>query len=297
MLASEGFKHFIFNFRNLDRSVSPRHKLLLTLRFLATGNFYVTVGDFCGIHKTTAGKILKKVLIAICSMRPQHINIPENEQLAIQTQFYEIARFPRVLGAIDCTHVKLQSRGGDNAELYRNRKGYFSLNVQMVCDANLKIRDIVCRWPGSAHDNHIFNNSAIKTRFENGEFGNCVLLGDRGYALRHYVQVPMENPHNQVEILYNESQIRTRNVVERTFGVLKRRFPILSLGIRGKGQLPEIITVACAILHNIARDFNEAHFDDNEVQDDNEVEINDIGRINEEGARAVFLDYFRNLNA
>jgi hypothetical protein len=28
------------------------------------------------------------------------------------------------------------------------------LNVQTIADANLKIRDIVARWPGSAHDSY-----------------------------------------------------------------------------------------------------------------------------------------------
>ncbi|XP_037731259.1 uncharacterized protein LOC119561849 [Drosophila subpulchrella] len=42
-----------------------------------------------------------------------------------------IAKFPNVLGAIDCTHVRIQSPGGDNGELFRNRKLYFSLSVRI----------------------------------------------------------------------------------------------------------------------------------------------------------------------
>lgn len=35
-------------------------------------------------------------------------------------------------GAIDCTHIRLSSTNfGGIAEVYRNRKGYFSLNVQV----------------------------------------------------------------------------------------------------------------------------------------------------------------------
>lgn len=67
--------------------------------------------------------------------------------------------------------------GGDDAELYRNRKGFFSLNTQVIGDADLKIRDIVARWPGSTHDQTIFANSRIKVRFEDNEFENLVLLG------------------------------------------------------------------------------------------------------------------------
>ena len=39
-------------------------------------------------------------------------------------------------------------------------------------------------------------------------------------------------PRTRPEILFNESQIRTRNVVERSYGVWKRRFPVLANGLR-----------------------------------------------------------------
>lgn len=67
--------------------------------------------------------------------------------------------------------------GGNNAEIYRNRKSYFSLNVQCLSDANLKFLDVVARWPGSTHDATIFANSSIKTRLENGEFDGSVIIG------------------------------------------------------------------------------------------------------------------------
>lgn len=38
---------------------------------------------------------------------------------------------------------------------------------------------------------------------------------------------PLLQTHNRAEELYNESQIRTRNVIERVFGVWKRRFPTI----------------------------------------------------------------------
>ncbi|KAG0444205.1 hypothetical protein HPB47_014053 [Ixodes persulcatus] len=45
-------------------------------------------------------------------------------------EFFEMARFPGVTACIDCTHVRINSPGGDDAEVYRNRKGVFSINVQ-----------------------------------------------------------------------------------------------------------------------------------------------------------------------
>lgn len=142
--------------------------------------------------------------------------------------------------------------GGDYAETYRNRKGYFSFNVQTICTADLRIKDIVCRWPGATHDQIIFDNSVIKTKFDSGEMRNMVLLGDSGYSLSNYLITPMRNPQQPHEHLFQESIIRTRNVVERMYGVWKRRFPVLSLGIRLNVERIQAVVVACAVLHNIA---------------------------------------------
>ena len=67
--------------------------------------------------------------------------------------------------------------GGADAEVFRNRKAYFSINTQVIGDATLKIRDIVASWPGSAHDLTIFNYIRILARSENDEFQDLVLLG------------------------------------------------------------------------------------------------------------------------
>lgn len=108
--------------------------VLLTLRFFACGNFLVTVGDYCGVSEATACRVIKKVSGAIAKLADVFICMPttKDELKQSASDFYTIARFPKVIGAIDGTHVKIQSPGGDDAEVYRNRKGYFSFNVQVL---------------------------------------------------------------------------------------------------------------------------------------------------------------------
>ncbi|XP_031358099.1 putative nuclease HARBI1 [Photinus pyralis] len=178
-------------------------------------------------------------------------NTAEEQNLAI-SGFYQIAGFPGVLGAIDCTHIKIQSPGGEYAERFRNRKGYFSVNVQAVCNAKLKIQNIIARWPGSVHDSTIFNDSALKVDFESGLYGNGYLLGDNGYPCKRYILTPYLNPASPSQRAYNRAQIATRNPVERLFGVIKRRFPCLSIGFRCRLERALAIVVACCVLHNIA---------------------------------------------
>jgi hypothetical protein len=230
--------------------------LLITIRFFATGTMLNMVGDLMGIHKSTTSRIIYKVSRALALLAREFIKFPNNqaEINEIKRGFY-IARFPGCIGAIDCTHVKIQSPGGENAEEYRNRKGFFSINVQTICDHKLKILDIVARWPGSAHDSNIFRNSSIMRKFESGQMGSNV--GDSGYPIKRYLITPLGTPVLPAEQLFNESQIRTRNPVERSYGVWKRRFPILALGIRLKRNRLEAVIIATAVLHNIAYHMSE----------------------------------------
>ncbi|XP_045499379.1 putative nuclease HARBI1 [Colias croceus] len=206
-----------------------------------------------GISVATCSRIIKRVSAAIVTLRPEFVNFPNTseEQENVKMEFYNISRFPNVLGCIDCTHVKIQSPGGDDAELFRNRKGYMSINVQTIASANLLIRDVVARWPGSTHDSAIYQNSHTFRKFERGDFTDSYLLGDSGYPLKNHLLTPYLNPMTRGQQKYNEAHIKTRNVVERQYGVLKRRFPVLAVGIRLELKNAINVIIACCVLHNI----------------------------------------------
>ncbi|KAJ8914036.1 hypothetical protein NQ315_017554 [Exocentrus adspersus] len=71
------------------------------------------LGDLIGVHKTTAGRIIKRVTQALVSLRPEYIKMPQTEQekRAVIMDFSSIAQFREVCGAIDCTHISIQSPG------------------------------------------------------------------------------------------------------------------------------------------------------------------------------------------
>ncbi|XP_063931143.1 putative nuclease HARBI1 [Zophobas morio] len=204
----------------------------------------LVVADFVGMSEASACKIITEVTQAIASLRPRLVSMPSTPEQITQTQisFYRIASFPKIIGAIDCSHVDIESPGGENAEYYRCRKGWFSWNVQTICDSDRRILDIVARWPGSTHDQTIFNNSAVKRKFVSGQFGDAILLGDRGYAATDYLMTPVLNPQTPQEMLY-ESHIRIRNPIE-CYEIWKRRFPILSLCMRVSLERSQNIIVA-----------------------------------------------------
>lgn len=245
--------HTIQPITHRSKSIDSLNQVIVTLRFYATGSFQQTIGDLLNIHKSTVGRIIHRVTHQICRLRNDFIKMPLGEELSSTiVGFYSIAGFPRVVGALDCTHIKIKSPGGNNAELFRNRKQFFSINVQVVCDSNLKILDIIARWPGSVHDSTIFNNSPLCAAMENNAYGNTFLLGDSGYPCKPYLLTPLLNPDTPSKEAYNRAQIATRNPIERCFGVLKRRFPCLHVGMAIKLNNVLKVIVACAILHNLA---------------------------------------------
>lgn len=105
------------------------------------------LGDLVHVNKSSVCRIIKEVCSEICKLRSNYIKMPSTVQEIQQTklEFYNMHQFPQVIGVIDCTHIRIQSSSRNIGEQYRNRKGYFSFNVQAVCNSNLEITDIVAR--------------------------------------------------------------------------------------------------------------------------------------------------------
>ena len=224
------------------------------MRYFALGIIGFGVAEFAGVSVASVSRILRRVSYAITMKRDVFIRMPKtNEGMTQESKkFYDIAQFPRVIGVIGCTHIKIQSPGGDEADSFRNSKAFFSINTQAVCTADMTITNIVASSPGGSHDQNIFDNSNLSNRFESGEFDKFILIGDAAYKDTKYMATPAVTAATNVVKHYNESHERTRKVIERTFDALKQRFPVLALGMRVDIATVKQIIVACAVLHNIA---------------------------------------------
>lgn len=135
-------------------------------------------------------------------------------------------------------------------------------------------------------------------KFETGRMGDSLLLGDSGYTQTNYVMTPLANPGTPAKNLYNESQIRSRNTVERSYGVWKRRFPILSLGMRIELDRIKTVIVATAVLNNIYIAENDIPPDDSEVipriLEYEEVPVEPANPVNV-ARKGIIIQYFQNL--
>ncbi|XP_049516284.1 LOW QUALITY PROTEIN: putative nuclease HARBI1, partial [Dermacentor silvarum] len=235
--------------------VPPLLQLLITLRFYGAGTFQIVTGDLVNVSQPAVSRVIERVSTMIArSLFPVLVQFPAASKMSgVMQDFYRIGKFPGVSGCIDCTHVPIKSPGGDHAEVYRNRKGYFSINVQGITGPDLQFYDVVASWPGSAHDSRIFDSSRARVLYETGAIPG-ILLGDVGYACRSYLMTPLKDPaQGTPEYRYNKSQAKTRNSVERVFGIWKRRFPCLQMKLQIDTDTSLIVITACAALHNLSR--------------------------------------------
>ena len=101
-------------------------QLLLTLRFYATGTFQLACGDLCEISQPSASWIIKRVSEAIARLKNIHITFPDGDMLQqLKLDFWRICAFPSVVGAIDCTHIKIQCPGARMLNSFVIGKGIF----------------------------------------------------------------------------------------------------------------------------------------------------------------------------
>ncbi|KAJ4425669.1 hypothetical protein ANN_27865 [Periplaneta americana] len=227
------FEDHLTKLNNRGLPVPPLIQLLTALRFHATGNFQLVTADLQGINQPTVCRIVKKISIMIAQLRPHYVKFPPREEGRNNSlYFYQTARFP-----------------GRQCDLI-----IFPFFIQGIVDQNRKFIDFVTGWPGSTHDNRIFNSSRICAQFERGEHDG-ILLVDSGYACRPFLLTPLLNPQTETEEAYNVAHKRARNIVERTFGCWKKKFPCLSKKFSlTKLETVTTVIVAIAVLHNIAAD-------------------------------------------
>ncbi|KAK2181225.1 hypothetical protein NP493_405g01000 [Ridgeia piscesae] len=120
---------------------------------------------------------------ALVARMQEWVQLPTQQQADRQkAKFLRLAGFPNVVGCIDGTHVRIQAPPTNEHE-YVNRKNFHSINVQVICDADLRIVNCIVKWPGSVHDSRILRESELFTAFESPRKPvTGVFLGDSGYT-------------------------------------------------------------------------------------------------------------------
>lgn len=254
-------------------ALSPRRKMEIFLRYVGDPGFQSGIAEDLGVHRTTVCKTINEVLDSIVEKAPNWIKFPSTIQEVNEAKLLWQTRFnlPTVIGALDCTHIEIKKPTlfGDE---YINRKGYASINVQATCDANEKFTSISAEWPGSVHDARIWRRCAMRGVISQFN-GSACLLGDSGYGIAPWLITPFKPPHTAQQVNFNLHHARERVVIERIFGQLKNRFPVLGNCVRvSLDKIPKTI-ISCAILHNVGKHLNDVYDVDIEDEENHEGEL------------------------
>ncbi|KAJ3661733.1 hypothetical protein Zmor_006120 [Zophobas morio] len=284
-------------------------QFFIALHFYAHGSYQKSIGKDRdhSVCQSSVSRCLHRVTNTIVNhLAPRFIKFPQtiDEITDVKNGFFDKFGFPGVVGAIDGTHIAIVCPplgGRPPGNVYLNRKNFYSINAQIICDSALKILSLNCRYPGSVHDAAIWQMSAIfrhlRNNYRNGDRTSW-LLGDAGYPLQPFLLLPIagvnpETPQGR----YSQAHIRARNTVERCIGVVKGTFRCLlkDRTLHYKPAFAAKLIIACATLHNILKRANV----ENELEDhddpDNDHDNVDFADLYQEGINTrnlVIRNYF-----
>ncbi len=86
---------------------------------------------------------------------------------------------------------------------YRNRKGFYAIVCQGVCDANYHFLLLDCSSPGSIHDSVAFAKTSLFPILEAGLPGGYWVAGDAAYPLTGSLMKPFLKPASIWERAFN----------------------------------------------------------------------------------------------
>ncbi|KAL6548760.1 hypothetical protein OROGR_008526 [Orobanche gracilis] len=176
--------------------------------------------------------------------------------------------FPGAIGALDGTLIHAIVPASHQTAFRGRGGGRCYQNVLGICDFNMIFTFIWAGWEGIAHDSRILKEvaynprtgfplppEAINTIFVTphtlmlGDFWLHIVTQDRLADFRRRHALTKEEK-------FNHAHAQLRNVIERAYGVLKVRFPILKQMAPFPFTTQRNVVIACVAIYNFIRKYN-----------------------------------------
>lgn len=251
------------------REVSVEEKLGIFLYIVSNGVSFRAAKEHWARALGTISTAFSEVLDALLILHQHYVVLPSKDRpldARIQSSRKYYPYFKDVAGALDGTHIYAFLPSAQ-ATPYRNRKNTLTQNVLGVCTLDLQFCFVYPGWEGSAHDTRVVEDAQERGGFHTPE--GKYWLADAGYPNKYPFLVPYrgtryhlreqalanQKPQNYKE-LFNLRHSSLRNVIERIFGVLKRRFKILSSAPEYTLQKQKRLVFALTALHNFIRTYD-----------------------------------------
>ncbi|XP_031474036.1 uncharacterized protein LOC116246345 [Nymphaea colorata] len=218
----------------------------------------------------TISKYINLILRALCQLGKEYISRPNDDtpsKIRFNPRFYPY--FKDCLGAIDGIHIPVWVRTSEESR-FRNRNGTLSQNVFAVVGFDMRFHYVLAGWEGNATNSRVLY-SALDTEIDpfvipTGKY----YLGDGEYPNIHGLLTPYRGHRyhlsefnasgarrvTSAEELFNHRHSSLRTTVERAFGLLKGRFPILKAQVSFPYRKQVGIVLATCVLHNFIIDHN-----------------------------------------
>ncbi|KAK4882779.1 hypothetical protein RN001_006098 [Aquatica leii] len=191
----------------------------------------------------------------------------KNVWLRIADEFREKRYFPNCIGALDGKHIRIK-KPKHSGSLYFNYKGYYSVVLIFLVDANYNLTVINIGNYGRSSDGGIFYNSRFGQLLNSGELNlpekvpldhntvplPFVIIADEAFRLSENLLKPFPRRDlNYQKKIFSYRLSHARQMVECTFGILVSKFRIFETSISiAPEKVDTIIKTAC-LLHNIIR--------------------------------------------
>lgn len=245
-------------------------KLAIVLRHFATGDSYKSLMYGFRVSKTAIVHMVPDVCDAIIDEfgdEVMHCPTTSDDWKAQAQIFEEKWNLPHCVGAIDGKHVAIKCPN-NSGSTYFNYKGFYSLVLFAMVDAEYKFTWVDMGANGGASDCQIFNSSDLKAAIEDGTIGfpapqplrgddkdmPFFIAGDDAFPLRTWLMKPFSRRNlTDEELIFNYRLSRGRRVVENAFGILANRFQVLRTTMRQQPPTALKIVLACVCLHNLFR--------------------------------------------
>jgi hypothetical protein len=254
------------------RSISPGLKISLVLRHLASGDDYVSLCYNFRVAPNTISLIVIEVCDAIkAEFASECIQCPvtEAEWLEIAKEYEKKWHLPHPLGALDGKHIAIRQPWGSGST-YRNYKGFFSIVLMALVDADYKFLWVDVGAEGMMSDAQIYNASELKECLDSKDNvlnmpapsplpGDDVdvpyfIIGDNAFGIQPYLMNPYPiRDMTYEERIYNYRLSRARRVVENAFGIMANKFRVLLGTMAQSPDTVRKIVTTCVILHNLMR--------------------------------------------
>ncbi|XP_035673121.1 protein ALP1-like [Branchiostoma floridae] len=255
--------------------LDPGLKLALTIQHLVSGNTYASMKFSWRVPKCTISLVVREVCEAIIATYLDELMVcptyTPNQWRQIADRFYQKWNFPHTCGAIDGKHVACQGPW-NSGSMYYNYKGFYSISLMALVDADYRFIWADIGGLGSASDaqvfSQVFNASELKECIEDGTIGfpdpeplpndtqdvPFFIIGDDAFSLRTTMMKPYSGRGlAREERIFNYRVSRARRVAENAFGILARRFRVLLTTMQHHPSTVKLIVTTCVLLHNLMR--------------------------------------------